>query len=189
MTLKLRTLPLVAALAAVVTVAPLSAQRGQMTAPRAAGQQSVSQQLSQQQMAAQQQMAQIDRTMQRLHQLEQQATTLAQTHAQRASQAAAGQNGAGLNGAGLNGAGLNGAGDQAMQQLCDSMANLAGDMTKTMDRIHQNLQDPALVQDKDMLKDMDRMRLHIEDMAGPLEDALNAMDRMQDRLHQPGSGK
>jgi hypothetical protein len=169
MTLKIKAFPLVALTIAVVAAAPAVAQGGgQMAAQQGAGQQQMGQQ-----MAQQQQLAQMDQSMQRLHQLEQQATDLAQNMAQRAGQA---------------GAGPLGPGDQAMQQLCDSVANLAGGMAKAMDRIHQNLRDPALVQDQDMLRDMDRLRLHVEDMAGPLEDALQTMTRMQDRLHQPGSG-
>ena len=129
--------------------------------------------MSQQQMSQQQQLAQMEQTMQRLHQLEQQAGQLSRSMAQRA---------------GHEGAGQLGARDQSMSRLCDSVATLAGDMTKTMDRIHQNLRDPTLLQDRDMQKDMDRLRLHVEDMAVPLEDALKTMERIQDRLHQPGSG-
>ncbi len=175
MILKLKALPLVTIAAAVLVAFPAIGQGGGQTAGRqGASQQQMTQQMTQQQAAAQQQqLAQMDQTMQRLHQLEQQASKLAQNMAQRAGQARAGQNGAG---------------DQAMRQLCDSVANLAGDMTKTMDRIHQSLRDPALVQDRDRLRDMDRLRLHVEDMAGPLEDALKTMDRMQARLHKPGSG-
>ncbi len=76
-----------------------------------------------------------------------------------------------------------------MQQLCDSVANLAGDMARTMDRIHQNQRDPALAGDRDLQQEMDRrLRLHVEQMAGPLEDALRTMDRVRQHLHALVSG-
>lgn len=142
---------------------------GQQGAQQQIGQQ----QMAQQQMAQQQQLAQMDQTMQRLHQLEQQATQLSQGIAQRAGQAAAGQRGIQ---------------DQSMSQLCDSVASLARDMTATMDRVHQSLRDPALLRDPDLQRDMDRLRLNVEEMVGPLEESLKIMSRMQDRLHQPGTG-
>ena len=179
----LRTLPAALVVATLAAAAPAVAQSGGQTAgqqgvhqqqmAQQASQQQMAQQASQQQMLQQQQVAQMDQTMQRLHRLEQQAGELSRSMAQRAGQA---------------GAGELGARDQSMSRLCDSVATLAGDMTQTMDRIHQNLRDPALLQDREMQKDMDRLRLHVEDMAAPLEDALTTMNRIQDRLHQPGTG-
>ncbi len=170
----LRTLPAALVVATLAAAAPAVAQSGGQTAgQQGVHQQQMAQQASQQQMLQQQQVAQMDQTMQRLHRLEQQAGELSRSMAQRAGQA---------------GAGELGARDQSMSRLCDSVATLAGDMTQTMDRIHQNLRDPALLQDREMQKDMDRLRLHVEDMAAPLEDALTTMNRIQDRLHQPGTG-
>ena len=161
--------------------APALGQHGGGGSQGAAGQQMGQQQQSAQQQAAQQQaleaqqraQQQLDQSFQRLQRLEQHAQAMSKSMAQRL---AAGGGGAAM-----------GDRDRAMQQLCDSVANLAGDMTRAMDRVHQQLQDPAVLQDRDMKKDMDRLRLHIDDKMGPLEDALKTMDRIQDRLHQPTS--
>lgn len=157
---------IVAALSYLLMVAPTFAQqRG--------GQQVGQQATQQQQMARQQMMMQMEQTMQRLHRLEQQAGLLAQNMKQRASQGAGGQFATR---------------DRAMLQLCDSVSDLSRGMLQTMDRIQQHLNDPALAGDRDMQRDMDRLRLHVEEMTGPLEEAIQDMDRIQDRLHKPDDG-
>ena len=156
--------------------APALAQRaGQMAGQGGANQQQMGQQQAAQQQMAQQQMSQqqlakMDQTMQRLHQIEKQANQLSQNMARQA---------------GPSGQGQMGIRDQNMKQLCDSVATLARDMTQTMDRIHLQLRDPDMAQDRDMLRDMDRLRLHVEDMVGPMEDALKSMEQIQQRLHMP----
>jgi hypothetical protein len=58
-----------------------------------------------------------------------------------------------------------------------------------MDRIHQMLQDPALAQDRDMQRDMDRLREHVGTMTTSMEQILNTMDQVEQRLRTriPGS--
>lgn len=78
--------------------------------------------------------------------------------------------------------------DRALQQLCDSYGDMARQMQQSMDRIHQLTQDPTWQADPDMQRDMDRLREHVGTMADQLDEALNIMDRVTQRLriHDPG---
>jgi peptidoglycan hydrolase CwlO-like protein len=78
--------------------------------------------------------------------------------------------------------------DRALQQLCDSYGDMTRQMQQSMDRIHQLTQDPTLQNDPDMQRDMDRLREHVGTMADQLDEALNIMDRVTQRLRIHDSG-
>ncbi|MDY7093008.1 MAG: hypothetical protein SX243_08560 [Acidobacteriota bacterium] len=187
----------VSVLSLLLVVGTVAAQGGAARGgadPQGAQQQMNQQQAAQQQAAQQQaaqhmnqrQMERMTQALERVQRLEQRANRMMEQMAGTGKPAAGGQS---MGGQAMGGqmAGM-GDRDRQMMQLCDSVATLAGDMTRAMDRIHQNLQDPDFARDRDMQRDMDRLREHIEDMTGPLEDALQTMDRMRDRLHKPDAG-
>jgi hypothetical protein len=52
-----------------------------------------------------------------------------------------------------------------------------------MDQLHKMLQDRTLLQDRDMQQDMDRLRLHSSAVGDGMQEMLNAIERIQNRLH------
>jgi hypothetical protein len=69
-----------------------------------------------------------------------------------------------------------------LQQLCDQVGVQARETKRTMDQLHQMLQDRTLLQDRDMQQDMDRLRLHSTQVGDGMQEMLNAIDRIQTRL-------
>jgi hypothetical protein len=71
---------------------------------------------------------------------------------------------------------------QVFQQMCDSVNVSARETHQNMNRIHQMLQDPAVTQDPDMQRDMDQLREHAETMTQGMEQMLDSLDQVQQRL-------
>ena len=69
-----------------------------------------------------------------------------------------------------------------LQQMCDSIAVSARETRRSMDRIRDVVQEGTMTQDRDMQRDMEQMQERLQVVAGGLEDALNAMVRVQQRL-------
>jgi len=107
----------------------------------------------------------MDQTRDRLHQIEGQADALAKQFKKQV--------------------GKNGGSNGLNQQLCDlsgSVRDTARQASRTMDRIHQFANDPALQGDAATQRDMDRLRDHSRLMADQLEQSLQVMKQMQNRM-------
>jgi len=74
--------------------------------------------------------------------------------------------------------------DQArlLLQTCDAINAQARETRRSMDRIHQMLQDPAMARDRDMQRDMDRLRDRLHVVTDGLEEMATTLDQMHTRL-------
>jgi hypothetical protein len=145
---------------AVTTVAMMTASGTALTTLGAQGQR------QQQQAAMQQQMAQMQQLMQQTDRIATRAQQLSQTFGQQMerSQGQARHQ------------------QQIFQRMCDSVNVSAREARQNMDRIQQMLKDPGLAKDPDMQRDMDRLREHVGTMTTSMEEMLNTMDQVQQRL-------
>jgi hypothetical protein len=58
----------------------------------------------------------------------------------------------------------------------------AQEIHRAMEQLRRMLGDPAVAGNGDMVRDMERLRQHWENMAGQMEEGLQIMERLRDRL-------
>lgn len=68
--------------------------------------------------------------------------------------------------------------------MAQSMTDGAGEMHRAMEQFRYMLGDPALGWDPEMEREMEQLRQHWEAMADQMEESLQIMDRLRDRLRQ-----
>jgi hypothetical protein len=67
------------------------------------------------------------------------------------------------------------------------MGMTLGNMKNAAERCDLMLQDREMMRDRDMQQEMQRMQRHLSDMTEQMDDAIQTMERMAERLrtHQP----
>ncbi len=66
------------------------------------------------------------------------------------------------------------------------MERMAQDMNRLMEHSRSMIQDQQFLRDREMQRDMERLHEHMNGMADQMENTLRVMERLQQRLHQPG---
>lgn len=148
------------AVAGLVLMAPVLAQQRGTPPPQPP------QQMGQHQMTQQQMLEHVQQQSQRMEQIALRAQEMSRTMTQQMSQVRD-QNR-----------------DQfrLLQQFCDAVGAQARETKRTMDQLHQMLQDRTMLQDRDMQQDMEHLRLHSTQVGDGLQEMLGAIERIQNRL-------
>ncbi|MEE9132288.1 MAG: hypothetical protein V3U13_01890 [Gemmatimonadota bacterium] len=73
-----------------------------------------------------------------------------------------------------------------MRRVGESMERMAQDMNRLMEHSRSMIQDQKFLRDREMQRDMERLHEHMNGMADQMENTLRVMERLQQRLHQPG---
>lgn len=76
---------------------------------------------------------------------------------------------------------------ERIRSMAQSMDDGAQQTHRAMEQLRNMLGDPAIAGNGDMVREMERLRQHWEEIAGQMEEGLQIMDRLRDRLqiHQP----
>jgi hypothetical protein len=69
-----------------------------------------------------------------------------------------------------------------VQQMCDSLQARAQETRRSMERVNQMLQDQTLTRDREMTRDMDQLREHLHASSSNLQETLQTLERIQERL-------
>lgn len=73
---------------------------------------------------------------------------------------------------------------QNMFRFSEQLGLTIGNLKNAAERCNLMLQDREMTQDRDMQKDMEQLRQRLNDMTGQAEEAVKAMERIRDRLHE-----
>lgn len=71
---------------------------------------------------------------------------------------------------------------QMMHRFTEEMQMTLGNMRNAAERCNNMLQDPAMMRERDMQQEMERLRLHLQDMTGQADEAVQSMERLNQRL-------
>jgi hypothetical protein len=71
---------------------------------------------------------------------------------------------------------------ERLRSMAQSMDDGAQQTHRAMEQLRNMLGDPAVAGDGDMVREMERLRQHWEEIAGQMEEGLQIMDRLHDRL-------
>jgi len=71
---------------------------------------------------------------------------------------------------------------QMMHRFGEQISMTLGNMKNAAERCDLMLRDREMMRDRDMQQDMDRMRNHLTDMTNEMEEALQTMERMVQRM-------
>ena len=73
---------------------------------------------------------------------------------------------------------------QNMYRFSEQLGLTIGNLKNAAERCNMMLQDRQMTQDRAMQQDMEQLRQRLNDMTGQAEEAVKAMDRIRDRLHE-----
>ncbi len=73
---------------------------------------------------------------------------------------------------------------QNMYRFGEQLGLTIGNLKNAAERCNLMLQDPQMNQDRVMQRDMEQLRQRLNDMTGQAEEALQAMNRIRDRLSE-----
>lgn len=139
----------------------------------------------QQQMMMQQQMQQLSQTMDRMARIQQRAQTMEQQMTQAMARLQQNPDLAAMNQEQLRN-------QERLHTMAQAMNDGAQQMHRAMEQLRNMMGDPSVSGTGDFQRDMDRLRQHWDDVAGQMEQGLQIMDRLrdrlQDRVHVPTEG-
>ena len=74
-----------------------------------------------------------------------------------------------------------------MHRFSEQMGMTLGNMKNAAERCDLMLKDREMMRDRDMQQEMQRMQRHLSDMTEQMDEAIQTMERMAERLrtHQP----
>lgn len=136
-------------------------------------------QMQQQQMLRmQEQVHQLNRTMEQVSDLQQRAHAMEHYMAQEMERIRERSDLAGQNTLQLRN-------QERIRNMAHAMSEGAQEMERAMEQLRNMAEEPGAVWDRDMERDMVRLREHWQEMTGQLEQGLQIMERLRDRIHQP----
>jgi len=71
---------------------------------------------------------------------------------------------------------------ERIRSMAQAMGDGAQEMHRAMEQLRNMLGDPAVVGDREMQREMERLHEHWTEMAGKMEEGLQIMDQLRDRL-------
>jgi uncharacterized protein YukE len=131
----------------------------------------------QQMMRMQEQVHQLDQAMHRMTELQQRAQILERQMAQQMDRLQANREAAERNALELRN-------QERLRSMAQALGDGAQEMNRAMQQLRNMLGEPGAAWNGDMERDMLRLREHWEQMAGDLEEGLQIMERLRDRIHQ-----
>ncbi len=73
---------------------------------------------------------------------------------------------------------------ERLRNMAQSMTDGAGEMVRAMEQFRHMLGDPGAGWDPEMERQMEQLQQHWENMAGQMEESLQIMERLRDRLRE-----
>jgi uncharacterized protein YukE len=138
------------------------------------------QQMQQQMMRMQEQVQQLNRVMERMSGIQQRAQAMEHDMALAMQRLQANRELAEQNAFQLRN-------QERLRSMAQAMDDGAREMHRAMEQLRNMVGEPNAAWNGTMERDMLQLREHWEKMAGDLEDGLQIMERLRDRVHQPQS--
>ena len=136
----------------------------------------------QQQMMMQQQMQQLSQTMDRMARIQERAQTMEQQMAQAMERLHQNGDAGAMTQERLRN-------QEHVRTMAQAMNDGAQEMQRAMEQLRNMMGEPGASGNGDMQRDMDQLRQHWNDMAGQMEESLQIMERLRDRLQISSEGR